>query len=328
MENITSFNSITQYDKSFDGLFENIKIKGYSCSYFSILSSLRFLQGYFPDVDTHEKNVSDAMMLTCILNINSGLSFEDLILGCTNYDIKKIVGTTVELIQNNIIGFEQMFPKITHPEEKYCVVFLKNEKYFIVMVDIDGYYLRDCHIDVQYNFKLFNDLKKKLSEDYQFTKMINIDGFEISEYSSIEFLIFDQQFDTQILQLLEPQLQSSTIYNPENSENSENSEKIDKEKIKLLEGDILDIPEKTLFGKKDIIFLEKLNEQLSGKNESEKENNVQIEQITDDVKNIVIDEEKMILLELQKEFDEFENNQFVTSLLMDSVSPDDMVDFI
>ncbi len=56
-QSFASFTSITQYDKRFDGMFEQIKNKGYSCSYFSVLTCLRFLQGYTPDVDTHEKNI-------------------------------------------------------------------------------------------------------------------------------------------------------------------------------------------------------------------------------------------------------------------------------
>jgi hypothetical protein len=76
-----SFNSITQYDKMFDSMFERINDKGYACSYFSVLTCLRFLQGYDYDNETHEKNIVDAMMLTCMLNVNSGLSFDDLIIG-------------------------------------------------------------------------------------------------------------------------------------------------------------------------------------------------------------------------------------------------------
>ncbi len=357
-----SFKSITQYDKRFDGMFDNIKNKGFSCSYFGILTCLRFLQGYTPDVDTHEKNIIDAMTITCLLDVNSGLSFENLILGCTNYDQKKIIGTSVELIVNNVIGPNEMFPKLIHQQEKYAVMFLKNEKYFAVLVDSDGFYLRDCHVDIQYNFNTLDSLFTHLSSFYQFTSMINIDGFQIEEYSSIEFLIFDQQFESDIVNLLETQIVSAK---PKINIISTQIKK----KEEMLNGDILNVPEKTLFSKKDIEYLQQLNNELSTKSgllpnpsilgadiiepsqtviettemtemteitkipinstiettieqENKPKNELQQNNQSD-----LTEDEKLILLELQKELDELDNAQFVNTLLMDSVSPDDMVDF-
>jgi spore coat polysaccharide biosynthesis protein SpsF (cytidylyltransferase family) len=119
-------------------------------------------------------------------------------------DHKKITGTSVELITNNVIGPNEMFPKLLNEQERYAVMFLKNEKYFVVMVDSNGFYLRDCHIDTQRNFKTLDTMFEHLSNFYQFTKMISIDGFQLEDYSSIEFLIFDQQFDSDnLMKLLE-----------------------------------------------------------------------------------------------------------------------------
>lgn len=346
-----SFKTLTQYDKRFDGMFDHIKNKGYGCSYFSVLSCLRFLQGYPSDVDTHEKNIIDAMTITCLLNVNSGLGFEDLITGCTNYDPKKIVGTSVELIVNNVIGPNEMFPKLVHQEEKYAVMFLKNEKYFVVLVDSDGFYLRDCHLDVQHNFKTLDEIFGHLSSSYQFTQMINIEGFQIEEYSSVEFLIFDQQFECDIMDITsllegqpDPTKFSDNFSDPANDKIATNITTnisatllalppVSKEE--LLNGDMLNIPEKTLFSKKDIDYLQQLNNELS--QGSNKKPNIKLE---DDIAKPTVkpaevnsdliglsDDEQLILLSLQRELDEFDNDQFVTSLLMDSVSPDDMVDF-
>lgn len=197
-----SFVTINQYDKRFDSMFENIKKKGYSCSYFSILTCLRFLQGYFPDADTHEQNVIDSMTISCLLDVSAGLSFEDLIIGCTTYDHKQIVATTVELISTGVIGFDQMFPILNNSQEKYAVMFLKNEKYFVVMVDSEGFYIRDCHISEQVNFKTLTETCEYLTKVYQFTAQINVDGLKFDEYSSVEFLIFDQLFHSDTLTLL------------------------------------------------------------------------------------------------------------------------------
>lgn len=267
------FKSITQYDKKFDGMFDQIKNKGYSCSYFSILTCLRFFQGLVPDVDSHEKNIIDAMMITCMLNINSGLTFDDLIIGSTNCDHKKIMATSVDLITNNVIGFDNMFKNITNEKEKYAVMFLKSEKYFVVLVDIDGYYVRDCHVDNQYNYKLKQDLIDHLNNSYQFANSINIDGFKLEEYSSIEYLIIDKLFDSNVIDLLEP---IGEIVNLAESEHTidqmyldqivyqtiELADEDEPTNIDILKGDIFEIPNKTLFSEKDIKYLELLNVEL------------------------------------------------------------------
>jgi hypothetical protein len=330
-----AFKSLTQYDKRFDGMFDQIKDKGYSCSYFGILTCLRFLQGYLPDVDTHEKNIIDAMTVTCLLNINAGMTFEDLILGCTNCDAKKIIATSVELIANNIIGPNEMFPKLVSNLERYAVMFLKNEKYFVVMVDCDGIYLRDCHVDTQHNFKTIDELMIYLSQHYQFTQMINIDGFQIDEYSSIEFLIFDQQFESDIITLLEPEATIHTAHTPAHTPahtqiqygtQTKQNVQTTNSPNNLLHGDMLKVPEKTLFSKNDIEYLQQLNIELSiDSNNMEKKTNVTNTETTKTTD--LSEDEKIMLLELQKEIDELDNSQFVASLLMDSFSPDDMVDF-
>ena len=259
------------------------------------------------------------------------MKFEDLILGCTNCDAKKITATSVELIVNNIIGQNEMFPKHVSNSERYAVMFLKNEKYFVVMVDCDGIYLRDCHVDTQHNFKTIDELMIHLSQHYQFTQMINIDGFQIDEYSSIEFLIFDQQFESDIITLLEPQTTIHTqakqnVQTTNNPPNNPPNKPPNKPPNNLLHGDILKVPEKTLFSKNDIEYLQQLNIELSiDSNNMEKKTNVVN---TDTTKTTDLsDDEKIMLLELQKEIDELDNSQFVASLLMDSFSPDDMVDF-
>lgn len=284
------FKTITQYDKTFDTFFENQKDKGYACSYFSILTVLRFLEGHENNMYIHEKNIFDAMTLTSLLNLNSGLSFEDLISGCTSCDCKKITATCVDLITNDIIGKKEMFPELEN-NKKYAVLFLKNEKYFVVMVDSNGYYLRDCHTDTQKNFNMLDDMFNYLCENYQFTQMIDIDGFIIDEYSSIEFFIFNDIFETEITQLLEPIVKNDFI----------------------VEQNVEEIHTNKTTSQNENELLEQLNEELDYKFNLNKQ-----KKYTD---------EEILFSELQKEFDEFDNNQYIQSLLIDSVSPDDMNDY-
>ncbi len=317
------------------------------------------------------------MMITCLLNLNSGLSFDDLIMGCTNYNHKKIIGTSVELIVNNVIGQNEMFPKLLDEQEKYAVMFLKSEKYFVVLVDKDGFYLRDCHVDLQKNFKTCNELFECLANFYQFTKMINIDGFQLEDYSSIEFLIFDQQFDSAVMNLLEPQIVSSSniiqqstqdtkkidINKPENQPTTQQNKKAE-----ILNGDIFNVPNKILFSKKDIEYLELLNNELLKGSDIKPDHNILDNSdlvILNDSKSAAVSlkiteslnvskqtatyiekpvisedthaqlkkldttlnsDEMLLLMELQKEIEDYDNDQFAKTLLLDS-NHDELVNF-
>lgn len=255
-----TFNSITQYDKSFDGLFDDIKKKGYSCSYFSILSCWRFMENGIVDKDIHEQNIRDAMTITCVLNIADGLSFEDLIIGCTDYDHKKILATNVDLMKNDIIGIHQMFPLSDDKNNngRYAVMFLKSEKYFVVLVDDDGYHFRDCHADTQFDFKTLDQLYFHLSVSYQFTENICLDGIEFEDYSSIEFLIFDKKFNTEVINVLLTKAYDDSGNMIQNDEHIELNEK-----NYDLDGDIFDLPEKIELTKDDIRYLEMFNNQAN-----------------------------------------------------------------
>lgn len=253
-----TFESITQYDKSFDYMFDNITKKGYSCSYFAILSCWRFMETGLCDKTIHEENIRDAMKITKNLNLSNGLSFEDLIVGCTTFDHKKIIGTSVDLVSNNVIGIHQMFPKSETP---YAVMFLKSEKYFVVLVNKDNYYCRDCHIDTQYNFKSLDQLFFHLANTYQFTENINAGGMDFDEYSSIEFLIFDQPFGTDVITLLTIEPQQNNEYDDQLKQIIE--DQIVNEVLKYdLHKDIFELPEKVFLTENDIDYLNKLCSQM------------------------------------------------------------------
>lgn len=256
MEN--TFNSITQYDKSFDKMFKNISKKGYACSYFSILSCWRFIQTGLNGKEAHELNITDAMKITKILDLANGLSFEDLIIGCTSVDSKKIICTSVDLVANNIIGINNMFP---NKVQRYAVMFLKSEKYFVVLVDNNNYYIRDCHVDVQHNFKSLDQLYLHLINFYQFTENINVSGIEFDEYSSIEFLIFDNLFETDVISLLsmKPKKHNSDYFTNFNNDFEHDIDDIvDKVLNYDLHKDIFELPEKIMLTDEDIEYLDTL----------------------------------------------------------------------
>lgn len=235
---MTHFQTITQYDKQFDNEIDKIICgKGYACSFFGILTPWKFMQGYVPDKKTHEQTIKDSVQASRLLDMSNGLTFSDLLENYTNLDSNKITGTCVELIVNKILGFDAMFPKIKD-NEKYSVVFLKNEKYIVVMVDKNGYYLRDCHESTQHNFTDLAALSEHLSTSYQFTVSIDIDGVEYPEYSSVEFIRIENEFTTNVSSLL-----------------SLDSHPLD---------DMFDIPNDVLLTGDEIKYLEMLNEQLNG----------------------------------------------------------------
>lgn len=265
---VDNFNSITQYDKSFDKMFKNISKKGFACSYFAILSCWRFIQTGTHDKHIHEENIRDGIKITKILDLSNGLSFEDLIIGCTTFDNKKIMCTSVDLFVNNVIGINDMFP---NKKERYAVMFLKSEKYFVVLVENDNYYLRDCHVDIQYNFKSVDLLYLHLINHYQFAENINVSGIDFDEYSSIEYLIFDEMFDTDVIMLLSMSLGNSDKaddfdykkYQDFDENNNMNHIDYTNEVNRIIDQydlhkNIFDLPEKVFFTDADIEYLDTL----------------------------------------------------------------------
>lgn len=235
---ISTFESITQYDKQFDEEIDKIICgKGYACSLFGILTPWKFMKGYFPNKKTHEETIKNSVQASRLFDMANGLTFSELLETYTNLDSKKITGTCVELIVGEVLGFKEMFPKIKD-NEKYVVVFLKNEKYIVVMVDKNGYYLRDCHETIQYDFSTFKSLTDHLGTVYQFEKNIDVDGMEYPEYSSIEFIRIENEFDSNVASIL-----------------SLKPNQFD---------DIFDIPDNVLLSNDEIKYLEMLDEQLNG----------------------------------------------------------------
>jgi hypothetical protein len=200
----TTFNSLTQFDNKFNQLFANQQgKKGFSCSFFSLLSAWSFLIGEQPDKNTHERNINNSVKFSKEINTSSGITFIDLVSNYSSLKQNDIMSTTVDLILQNIISWEHMFNTSENRNSREVTIFLKNEKYFIVMSDENGYYFRDCHESTQYDFKTAEQLIQHLVNSYQFTQKIDIDGIEYPEYSGIEFIRIDNIFDTLIVGIVD-----------------------------------------------------------------------------------------------------------------------------
>lgn len=185
------FESITQYDKSFDDLFTNINHKGFACGFFSILTVGNFMAFANRSKLSHENIIKKTIEYCANKKINHGLNFDELFDIFCNLNKKNIMSTSVELIKNNILSYEHIFEN--KENKPFGVIFLKNEKYFAVLYDKQYYYIRDCHCNLQKTIKTFDELKIYLKNTYQFENDIDLLGDEYINYSSIEYVrVFDK----------------------------------------------------------------------------------------------------------------------------------------
>jgi hypothetical protein len=196
----THFDSITQYDNSFDVLFPETDVakKGYACTWFALLTACKFLKGVLPTEASHDKTVRQSVLISKELGTSGGYTFATLLENYTSIKSSNINATSVSLILEGVIGYPHMFPSIDDPVKntKYATIILKNEKYIVVMYDGTTYFVRDCHETTQYNFTTPDALIVHLETAYQFVQEINITGITYEEYSSIEFIVLSDDFDT------------------------------------------------------------------------------------------------------------------------------------
>jgi len=124
----TQFESVTQYDKQFDGLFQDPNKKGFSCSFFSLLTAWKFLNGETPDVISHETTIAQSLLTQSTFDINFGVTFEEMLASYTDINPTNICATTASLINSGELGFDQIFPPIVD-NTKIAIILLKNERY-------------------------------------------------------------------------------------------------------------------------------------------------------------------------------------------------------
>jgi hypothetical protein len=196
----SSFNTITQYDKQFDSLFANPNKKGFSCSFFSLITAWKFLNGVTPTQISHEETIGQSLMAQSLCDVSFGVTFEEMLSSYTDINPTQIMATAVELINSGELGFEQILP-IVLDDARCVVLILKNERYLTVLIDKNGYYFRDCHENIQFNFSTLDELVIHLINTYQFTESIDL-GLDYSAYSSIEFLTINTTFFLQVAEMV------------------------------------------------------------------------------------------------------------------------------
>lgn len=234
----TQFSSVTQYDKQFDGLFANPNKKGFSCSFFSLITAWKFLNGESPDVISHETTIAQSLLAQSSYDINFGITFEEMLSSYTDINPTQICATTADLINSGELGFDQIFPPIVD-NTRIAIIILKNERYLTILIDQNGYQFRDCHESTQYNFSTVDELVIHLINAYQFTDGVNAGGIEYHDYSSIEFLTLNSKFYLGVAEMLGISFNTSPPVN--------------------LNGDTFDIPSGTTLSPDEICYLEMLN---------------------------------------------------------------------
>ncbi len=191
------FISVTQFDQKYNDLGHFGKDRS-ACSIFSLQTVQQFMKNGYIDEANHSNNLDNAINNHIQFQIKGHITFDKLLSYCT-LD-KQTDVTSVELIKENIIGYDNIF-KEEHHNKRYSIIFLKNNKFFVVMYnpattyDKEGYYIRDCHESHQYNFTNRADLIAYLGQTYQFDKAINLSGFTIDEYSNIEYKVVEENLE-------------------------------------------------------------------------------------------------------------------------------------
>ena len=188
------FETFTQYDNKYKELVNFTESRS-ACGLFALLSAHEFISSpMIIGKGQHERCV-DYGAINYIYHGAEGLmSFDDL-LKFTDLNSDKVMGTSVELVVNDTIGFNQMFKEtFTDP---YCVIFLKLSKFFVVYVRPDMYCIRDCHERCQYNFKTRSELIEHLMKTYSFCDELTIEGIkmkDLEQFNNIEFIIIEKPF--------------------------------------------------------------------------------------------------------------------------------------
>lgn len=187
--NFTTFN---QYDKRFSHITSRNDMRGVNfCPFFSLKTANEYMKNQLTTQTVHEENLTFAIDSHAGNHVGNTLDFESLI-SFTSLNKRDIIATSIELIRENIIGYDTILPNNT---QIYAVIFLKNGKFFVVMHDDKNlFHLRDCHETVQYSDLSRNELIKHLNERYQFDREINFDGYKVEEFSNIEYIFIDKQF--------------------------------------------------------------------------------------------------------------------------------------
>ena len=182
---MNQFETINQYDKLYSKLKNN---KFMACGFFSLISIYEFMKTFDTSKNIHEKNLHLANCISVKYSSQEQLPLDELVECYTNlkgeYLDEKLMGASVNMIKED--GIEFIFNDTSKTQ---AWLFLKNGNFFtIFFIPSKGYFVRDSHSKIQYSNLKLDNLRNILFDNYSFNKMIDLDGYTIEEFSSIEYI--------------------------------------------------------------------------------------------------------------------------------------------
>jgi hypothetical protein len=184
------FQTITQFINTEDEEYNNKKYNKNACHFFALKTAKEFFKKKDLSKTGHEANIYFAINMNKLYQ-NHDMYFDEII-KFTNLKSNDICAATTELIESGDYPLDIIFPDTN---KSYCIIILKNSKFFNVLHYDGKYFIRDCHEPFQYNFDSKNKMINHLNETYQFNKSIVVDGYAIPEFSSIEYIFIDKDFE-------------------------------------------------------------------------------------------------------------------------------------
>ena len=185
--------TITQFITTNDEEYNNKKYNKNACHFFALKTAKEFLKNKELSKIRHETNIYFAIDMNKLYQ-NHDMYFDEII-NFTDLKSNDICMTSTILIESKEYSLDLIFPDTLN---SYCLIILKNSKFFNVIYHENKYYVRDCHEPFQYNFDSKIKMINYLSEIYQLDKSIVVDGFPIPEFSAIEYIYIDKDFELKL----------------------------------------------------------------------------------------------------------------------------------
>jgi hypothetical protein len=197
------FETFTQYDNKYKELIK-LGFNKSSCPTFAILTAHHFMEKPNEIKKWRHEKCVDYGVINYLYSGFEGMMTFDEMLQFTNLDKKGVMGTSVNMIITEVVGFNQIIKNVH--DKPYCVIFLKNAKFFVAMMNDKIYSIRDCHESIQYDFTSRDELINHLMTVYNFCEPMNIDGYtsnELDEFNNIEFLVIEKKFNMTLDETIE-----------------------------------------------------------------------------------------------------------------------------
>lgn len=185
--------TITQFINTNDEEYNNKKYNKNACHFFALKTAKEFFKNKELTKTRHESNIYFAIDMNKLYQ-NHDMYFDEII-NFTDLKSNDIYMTSTILIESKEYSLDLIFPDTNN---SYCLIILKNSKFFNVLYHENKYYVRDCHEPFQYNFDSKTKMITYLSEIYQLDKSIVVDGFPIPEFSAIEYIYIDKDFELKL----------------------------------------------------------------------------------------------------------------------------------